>query len=44
MAGGQSGHFLSAQFRDQQQDWVDGAPSPFVAGPAVSHIVLEPGR
>ena len=44
MAGGQSGHFLSAQFRDQQQDWLDGAPSPFLAGPAVSHIVLEPAR
>ena len=44
MAGGQSGHFLSAQFRDQQQDWLDGAPSPFLAGPPVSHIVLEPKR
>jgi penicillin amidase len=44
MAGGQSGHFLSAQFRDQQQDWLDGAASPFLAGPAVSRIVLEPGR
>ena len=40
MAGGQSGHFLSRQFRDQQQDWLDGAPSPFLAGPAVSHITL----
>jgi penicillin amidase len=44
MAGGQSGHFLSPQFRDQQQDWVDGAPSPFLAGPAVAHIALEPAR
>jgi len=44
MAGGQSGHFLSPQFRDQQQDWLDGAPSPFAAGPAVSRIVLEPAR
>jgi penicillin G amidase len=42
MAGGQSGHFLSPQFRDQQQDWVVGAPAPFVAGPAVSHIALAP--
>jgi penicillin G amidase len=44
MSGGQSGHFLSPQFRDQQQDWVDGAPAPFVAGPAVSHIALAPPR
>ncbi|MEO8467639.1 MAG: penicillin acylase family protein [Gammaproteobacteria bacterium] len=44
MAGGQSGHFLSAQFRDEQQDWLDGAPSPFLAGPAVSRITLEPKR
>ncbi|HVY67219.1 MAG TPA: penicillin acylase family protein [Gammaproteobacteria bacterium] len=44
MAGGQSGHFLSPQFRDQEQDWIDGAPSPFVAGPAVTRIVLTPPR
>jgi len=44
MAGGQSGHFLSATFRDQLQDWLDGAPSPFLAGSAISQIVLEPKR
>ena len=42
MAGGQSGHFLSAQFRDLQSDWVDGTPTPFLAGPTVSRIMLTP--
>jgi penicillin amidase len=44
MAGGQSGHFLSAQFRDQQHDWVSGAAAPFLAGPAVAHLVLRPAE
>jgi penicillin amidase len=39
-AGGQSGHFLSPQFRDQSAEWLAGAPTPFLAGPPVSHIVL----
>jgi penicillin amidase len=42
MSGGQSGHFLSPQFADQQRDWVRGAPTAFLAGPTVSRIVLEP--
>jgi penicillin G amidase len=42
MAGGQSGHFLSPQFRDQQRDWVAGAAAPFLAGPAVSRLTLTP--
>jgi penicillin amidase len=42
LAGGQSGHFLSPQFRDQQQAWVDGAPTPFLAGRPVSQFELRP--
>ena len=42
MSAGQSGHFLSANFADQEADWVAGAPAPFLAGPAVSRIVLVP--
>jgi penicillin amidase len=44
LSGGQSGHFLSPQFRDQLPDWVAGAATPFLAGPKVSRIVLQPGR
>jgi penicillin amidase len=42
LAGGQSGHFLSRQFRDQHRDWIDGAPAPFLAGEAVSRFTLTP--
>lgn len=42
LAGGQSGHFLSPQFRDQSADWLAGAPTPFLAGPEVSRIRLTP--
>jgi len=42
LAGGQSGHFLSPQFRDQQRDWVDGAPAPFLAGEPVAFFTLAP--
>jgi penicillin amidase len=42
LAGGQSGHFLSPQFRDQQRDWVDGAPAPFLAGEPVTRFELTP--
>jgi penicillin amidase len=42
LAGGQSGHFLSPQFRDQQSDWVAGAPAPFLAGEPVARFELEP--
>lgn len=42
LAGGQSGHFLSPQFRDQSADWLVGAPTPFLAGPALSRIRLTP--
>ncbi len=42
LAGGQSGHFLSPQFRDQQSDWVDGAPTPFLAGEPAARFELTP--
>jgi penicillin amidase len=42
MSAGQSGHFLSPNFADQQRDWLGGAPAPFLAGPAVSRILLVP--
>ncbi len=42
MAGGQSGHFLSPQFRDQQRGWWSGAATPFLAGPTVAHVMLRP--
>jgi penicillin amidase len=44
LAGGQSGHFLSPQFRDLQQDWIDGKPTPFLAGESVAHFELTPPR
>jgi penicillin amidase len=44
LAGGQSGHFLSPQFRDQSADWLAGTPTPFLAGPEVSRIRLTPQR
>jgi penicillin amidase len=42
LAGGQSGHFLSPHFRDQQADWVEGSPTPFLAGETVTSFALEP--
>ena len=44
MSGGQSGHFLSKHFRDQQREWVAGAPSPFLAGETVAAYTLRPIR
>jgi penicillin amidase len=44
MGGGQSGHFLSRQFTDQQASWVDGAAAPFLAGPTVQRFALVPPR
>lgn len=43
-AAGQSGHFLSPHFRDQQSDWVDGSPTPFLAGEPVTRFRLTPAR
>ncbi len=42
MSGGQSGHFLSPNFDDLQPDWIDGRPTPFLAGPTVDEIELVP--
>jgi penicillin G amidase len=42
LAGGQSGHFLAPHFRDQQSDWLDGTPTPFLAGEPVTTFVLVP--
>ncbi len=42
LAGGQSGHFLSAQFRDSHADWVVGTPTPFLAGEPVASFTLQP--
>jgi penicillin amidase len=42
LVGGQSGHFLSPHFRDSHADWLAGAPTPFLAGPAVARITLRP--
>jgi penicillin amidase len=44
LAGGQSGHFLSPQFRDFHGEWLEGRPTPFLAGEEVARIVLRPGR
>jgi penicillin amidase len=42
LAGGQSGHFLSPHFGDQLPDWLDGTPTPFLAGEPVTRFVLTP--
>jgi penicillin amidase len=42
--GGQSGHFLSRHFTDEQADWARGAPAPFLAGPTVDELELVPGE
>ncbi|HEY8521746.1 MAG TPA: penicillin acylase family protein [Gammaproteobacteria bacterium] len=44
MAGGQSGHFLSPHFMDQQADWAAGAPAPFLAGETAARFRLRPAR
>ena len=41
-AGGQSGHFLSPHYADQLDDWVNGTPTPFLAGPTQYHYTLQP--
>jgi penicillin G amidase len=42
MPGGQSGHPLSPFFLAGHEAWVRGEPTPFLPGPAVDHLVLEP--
>ena len=42
LAGGQSGHFLAPHFRDLQQDWLEGNPTPFLAGEPTAQFRLTP--
>jgi len=42
LAGGQSGNFLSPTFRDLAPDWLDGTPTPFLAGEPVAELALTP--
>jgi penicillin amidase len=42
MPGGQSGHPLSAHYRDQHPAWADGTPLPFEAGAAEHSLMLVP--
>jgi penicillin amidase len=39
---GQSGHPLSPHYGDQYRAWLNGEPSPFLPGPAVSTLILTP--
>ena len=39
---GESGHPLSPHYGDSHRDWVAGRPRPFLPGPAVQTLVLEP--
>jgi penicillin amidase len=43
MPGGQSGHPLSPHYKDGQDAWVKGEPTPFLPGPAVQVLTLVPG-
>lgn len=42
MPGGQSGHPLSPNYSDQHRFWVQGTPMPFLPGPTVHTLLLEP--
>ncbi|MES1243427.1 MAG: penicillin acylase family protein [Acidobacteriota bacterium] len=44
MPGGQSGHPLSPHYGDSHGAWEEGAPAPFLPGPAVSRLTLLPPR
>jgi penicillin amidase len=41
MPAGQSGHLLSPHYRDGHRAWIDGLPTPFEPGPAVSSFTLD---
>jgi hypothetical protein len=43
MPGGQSGHPLSPHYRDGNRAWARGEPTPFLPGPAVQILTLQPG-
>ncbi len=41
MPCGQSGHPLSAHYRDGHEAWIRGTPTPFLPGPVVHTLVLK---
>lgn len=43
MPGGQSAHPLSPNYRDQQSYWVQGLPTPLLAGAGQNKLLLKPG-
>lgn len=42
MPGGQSGHPLSPHYRDAQEAWEAGRPTPFLPGPTEKTLTLQP--
>jgi penicillin G amidase len=42
MPTGESGHFLSPHYADQQEAWVEGLPTPFLPGAPVDTLTLLP--
>ena len=42
MPGGQSGHPMSAHYRDQQRNWSEGVPTPLLAGRPTHNLTLQP--
>ncbi|MFA7322674.1 MAG: penicillin acylase family protein, partial [Dokdonella sp.] len=42
LPGGQSGHPLSPFYGAGHRDWVEGKPTPFLPGPAIHQLRLEP--
>ena len=44
MPGGQSGHPLSPNYADGQDDWVNGRSIPFLPGPTQHTLVLNPAN
>ena len=42
MPGGQSGHPLSPFYGAGHRDWLDGTPTPFLAGPARHTMMMRP--
>ena len=41
MAGGQSGHPMSPFYGAGHQDWVEGKPTPLLAGPVIHRITAH---
>jgi penicillin amidase len=44
MPAGQSGHPMSAHYRDGHADWLHGDPTPLLPGPSVSTLRLTPPK